>query len=1054
MSAKIQSLDSKQGYLKENFLSFLEYVCVSYMHKMGLLLYVKDPTTPASCSKKAQMASPPTPEAVARDMVYQKCCKRNCLATLSPTNDFNESVEMVAAYLDDWYLLDKSTHREKFLALLRAQTTGITYGGERQGQLFLNIGSVRYPVCRDAFARAHNRAKTYYDKMVQHLKNGNQPEKARVSSALVANLKTKGGLFGVKLSNDDFTAMNVGKTIAAIRTAIWMDAHFKLIGDHVPNSSSGEIHLEKQEKKSIFNEYKAIFDASGHSSVMYGRFTQLWSECFPHVKIRSYKQVSGKCYTCVLLSYLRSKFKDPRRRSLVNELHAHHKAMYSKERMSYYKRSTLAENSPELFWSDIIDGMSSSKTVCPSFKDSFDYKPTLNMHIQGVLAHGRTLDLYRSFPNLNKTCNLAIHSWLMTLEAEYKDKGKLPDTIYHQIDGGSENTGKTVLAVSEMLVAKRLTKKVVLTRLPVGHTHEDIDAVFGVIWSKVMNHNVLSPEQYKRLLLLSGREKEKTVKVVDVWSVPNYIEYFKHHINKNVGRYAKSEWSQLQIIFEATDACEDCPLGVKVSYRPYASQEVSLLKKLKKKKGTTGFKPTNSSSLVFETLENLEAKLVGDKEEDGGQCLFPGIIVDDEEEDDEEVEENEEGQFSSDHSDTNETTSSSIIDSIGYVPIRYMVNEHVADGRTFVLKELPTATEIKPQPFVPGFREAMDIVYRKVTRKLEGLGTCAALEDWNKFMSNEVPCQDEEDYHRMGKPLHIPFREALFGLSSEGRHSTTEALIAHQNQVDLAAGARDDASSFGRRQTYQSMPSMIFQKGTAAPFPFARGDTYQDAVSNMKNMRPPPKKKRRRRAMTSTSAGSPTTGVSKGWHYETARKPTKNSNSDRHLWNWIGKSCDEDDETWTIVNVVKNRGMLFYKYIQATKYDELKNSDEDHLFEFTKCDEFHCENSDFQFHPPTKGRLKRLHRDKGSSKKKKQAKSRPRAELSDSSSSSSVAEDSDDHNCNHRNLAISDRSQPPPGERKQKEKRQTYEIVDKAARPYALFDVGRVENLPSKRVRK
>jgi hypothetical protein len=236
--------------------------------------------------------------------------------------------------------------------------------------------------------------------------------------------------------------------------------------------------------------------------------------------------------------------------------------------MSYYKRAELANTSPENFWSDIIDGMCSNKTVCPSFKDAFEFKPALNMHIQGVLAHGRTLDLYRSFPNLSNTCNVAIHCWLTTLEAEYIEKGKLPDTIYHQIDGGPENIAKTVLAVSELLVAKRLTKKVVLTRLPVGHTHEDIDAVFGVIWSKAMNHNVLSPKQYKLLLALSGREKEKTVKVIDLWSVPDYIAYFKNSINKSLGRYAKSQWSQLQITFEATDACERYPLGVKVSYPP------------------------------------------------------------------------------------------------------------------------------------------------------------------------------------------------------------------------------------------------------------------------------------------------------------------------------------------------------------------------------------------------------------------------------------------------------------------------------------------------------
>ena len=181
---------------------------MAYMHKMGLLLYVKNPKTPESGSNKGNKASSPprTPAAVAKEMVYKPCCSGNCLATLSPTRDFNESVDMVAAYLDDWYLLDKPTHREKFFDLLKSQTTGISFGGERQGQLFLTIGSRQYPVCRDAFARAHNRGKTFYDKMVQHLKNGIQPNQVAVGSELVASLRAKGGAFGVKLSNDDFSA--------------------------------------------------------------------------------------------------------------------------------------------------------------------------------------------------------------------------------------------------------------------------------------------------------------------------------------------------------------------------------------------------------------------------------------------------------------------------------------------------------------------------------------------------------------------------------------------------------------------------------------------------------------------------------------------------------------------------------------------------------------------------------------------------------------------------------------------------------------------------------
>jgi hypothetical protein len=62
-------------------------------------------------------------------------------------------------------------------------------------------------------------------------------------------------------------------------------------------------------------------------------------------------------------------------------------------------------------------------------------------------------------------------------------KGRLPDTLYWQIDGGGENANATVIAYAELIVIKNLCKKIVITRLPVGHTHEDIDAVFGVLWN-------------------------------------------------------------------------------------------------------------------------------------------------------------------------------------------------------------------------------------------------------------------------------------------------------------------------------------------------------------------------------------------------------------------------------------------------------------------------------------------------------------------------------------------------------------------------------------------
>ncbi len=75
------------------------------------------------------------------------------------------------------------------------------------------------------------------------------------------------------------------------------------------------------------------------------------------------------------------------------------------------------------------------------------------------------------------------------------ETGVLPDTLFYQIDGGSENTAKAVYYLCELIVARRLVKCIKLCRLMVGHTHCDIDAAFAHVWT----HNRVRLFIYLRL---------------------------------------------------------------------------------------------------------------------------------------------------------------------------------------------------------------------------------------------------------------------------------------------------------------------------------------------------------------------------------------------------------------------------------------------------------------------------------------------------------------------------------------------------------------------------
>jgi hypothetical protein len=95
-----------------------------------------------------------------------------------------------------------------------------------------------------------------------------------------------------------------------------------------------------------------------------------------------------------------------------------------------------------------------------------------------------------------------------------------------------------------MLVAKRLTQHVVVSRLMVGHTHEDIDGCFALIWQLMKALKVSTPQAYSKLVKMACRCKAPEVEVYNIWAVPDYADFFKDVINPHLGRYAKSKLLQ------------------------------------------------------------------------------------------------------------------------------------------------------------------------------------------------------------------------------------------------------------------------------------------------------------------------------------------------------------------------------------------------------------------------------------------------------------------------------------------------------------------------------
>ena len=159
--------------------------------------------------------------------------------------------------------------------------------------------------------------------------------------------------------------------------------------------------------------------------------------------------------------------------------------------------------------------------------------------------------------------------------------------MYVQIDGGAENANSTLVGWLQLIVAKQLLPEILLTRLPVGHTHEDIDALFGHIWAAYRLKPCLTMSDYVEVVrrCFDGNSKVE-VDFDDVNVIPDYYTFLQPH-NDKITRWAKEELTVHQIHIYAVKEDITSPLGYRLRYRDYCSDRVVILKACSKIEAAT-----------------------------------------------------------------------------------------------------------------------------------------------------------------------------------------------------------------------------------------------------------------------------------------------------------------------------------------------------------------------------------------------------------------------------------------------------------------------------------
>lgn len=342
---------------------------------------------------------------------------------------------------------------------------------------------------------------------------------------------------------------------------------------------SFEVKLSISHKKEVYEEYQSQIEKKGEKIVNLNRFYELWNCLFPLSVNRPWIDIPGKCAVCLEIDRLRRSTKSEAVLLALKDAHLLHRGgMFNQERARYKERVVEAllddPRNPSIM-SIIIDGMDNNKCRCPYLGRQGSFTNALPQHIIGVKEHGHDAKFYRTFGTVSKGSDLTIYCILRKVEQWKRRNLKYPTKLYIQIDGASDNANIYLLGMLELLVSKKMAKTIILTRLPVGHTHEDIDALFGTIYNAFKYDPVETLSAYKLAIENAFSKLSLTALVEDVYCIPDYKKFIGDIVDPYFANWTKEEETQLQFRFESVEPdIQYFPLGCKTTFKAYSNDMV------------------------------------------------------------------------------------------------------------------------------------------------------------------------------------------------------------------------------------------------------------------------------------------------------------------------------------------------------------------------------------------------------------------------------------------------------------------------------------------------
>jgi hypothetical protein len=218
---------------------------------------------------------------------------------------------------------------------------------------------------------------------------------------------------------------------------------------------------------------------------------------------------------------------------------AHHQFV-KKERQLYYCRRGLGSSPAEDCVSMIIDAADQAKYALPYFHTATHSSQKclkVPVHLMAVLVHGEAVHGYTYVENFKQGTNVTIQAMHHALAHKVAKDGRLPARLYLQLDNTSKQCkSQYMLGWLGYLIHTDQVRHIVLSFLPVGHTHEDIDQIFSRLSVYLSSHDALNMKQLHDAIRRSYQTKEGARANCSFWDrCANFSDWIKPHLESFEG---------------------------------------------------------------------------------------------------------------------------------------------------------------------------------------------------------------------------------------------------------------------------------------------------------------------------------------------------------------------------------------------------------------------------------------------------------------------------------------------------------------------------------------